>query len=116
MAKTSANKESKTTSASPAKVEAKAPAKKKAASKSTVIPIEKACETALAKLRELNLDLQLQSEIDWCLGSFRGDNNPIGLFEMVQRSILVFKPELEKKTKGVNAKLISDLETALNTR
>lgn len=113
MAKTPANKGTKATSA---KTEAKAPVKKKTAAKATTIPVEKACETALAKLRELNLDVQLQSEIDWCLGSYRGDNNPVGLFEMVQRSILVFKPELEKKTKGVTAKLITDLESVLKTR
>lgn len=94
----------------------KTPAKAKAPAKPKMIPIEKACETALAKLRALNLDVQLQSEIDWCLGSYRSDKNPVGLYEMVQRAILVFKPELEKKTKGVTAKLVSDLEAAMATR
>lgn len=113
MAKTSASKGTKSGSGEKA---ATKETKKKAPAKPKMIPIEKACETALAKLRDLNLDLQLQSEIDWCLGSYRGDNNPVGLFEMVERSLQVFRPELEKKTKGVTAKLIADLEAALATR
>lgn len=95
------------------------PAKKAAAKKSSPSPasiIEAASETALAKLRDLNLDHQLQGEIDWCLASYRSDGNPIGLYHMVERSINVFKGELAKKTKGVTAKLISDLEKAFATR
>ena len=37
--------------------------------------IFKACELALAKLTELDLDQQLQSEINWCLASFQNDGN-----------------------------------------
>jgi len=92
----------------------KTPAKK--ASQSPSLIIEAASETSLAKLRELNLDYQLQSEIDWCLASYRSDGNPVGLFEMVERAVNIFKPALAKKTKGVTAKLISDLEKALATR
>ena len=92
----------------------KTPAKK--ASKSPSPIIEAASETSLAKLRELNLDYQLQSEIDWCLASYRSDGNPVGLYEMVERTVSVLKSELAKKTKGVTSKLISDLEKALATR
>lgn len=101
----------------PAKKEAavkKAPAKK--ASKSPSQIIEAASETSLKKLRELELDHQLQSEIDWCLASYRSDGNPVGLYQMVERTINVLKPELAKKTKGVTSKFISDLEKALASR
>jgi hypothetical protein len=90
----------------------KAPAKKTSSS----VSIEAASETALNKLRDLNIDQQLQSELDWCLASYRNDGNPVGLFEMVERSVNVFKAEQAKKTKGVTAKLISDLEKALAVR
>ena len=78
--------------------------------------IENACTTALAKLQELDLDYQLQSEINWCLGSFRNDHNPIGLYQMAQRSLVLFKTELANKRKGVSAKLIADIGKALKAR
>jgi hypothetical protein len=86
------------------------------ASKSTaakVISIEKACTAALAKLKELNIDESLQSEIQWCLGSYQSDKNPIGLYQMAKRAIAVFTVELANKTKGVTAKLVTDLEKAI---
>jgi hypothetical protein len=71
-------------------------------------PIVNASETALKKLKDLGIDDQLQADLEWCLGSYKADKNPIGLYEMVRRSIKVFKEN--KATKGVTAKLISDLE------
>lgn len=102
---------------------AKAPAKKTAAPKkpakqtpSASQVIEAASQTAVDKLRSLNVDPQLQGEIDWCLASYRSDGNPVGLYLMVERTINVLRAELAKKTKGVTAKFISDLEKAFNTR
>ncbi|NOT73658.1 MAG: hypothetical protein HOP08_01930 [Cyclobacteriaceae bacterium] len=101
----------KAPSKAPAATAKKTPAPKKAGS-----PIElivKACEVSLTKLNELNIEHELQSEINWCLGSFQNDQNPIGLYQMVERSLIIFKAELSKKTKGVTAKLVADLEKAL---
>jgi hypothetical protein len=106
-------KTEKEVAAKPAK---KVAAKKTSSSKSPSQIIEAAAETSLAKLRDLNLDPQLQSEIDWCLASYRNDGNPVGLYEMVERTISVLKPELARKTKGITAKFISDLEKTLATR
>lgn len=95
------------------------PVKKAAAKKTTQSPsqsIEAASETSLKKLRELDIDHQLQSEIEWCLASYRNDGNPVGLYYMVERAIHTFKSELGAKKKGVTAKLISDLEKAHGTR
>lgn len=75
--------------------------------------IEKASSTALKKLQDLGLDTQLQADLEWCLGSYKFDKNPVGLYEMTQRAVAVFKEEQQKKTKGVTAKLITDLEKAL---
>lgn len=72
-----------------------------------------ACEISLAKLNDLDIEHALQSEINWCLASFHNDKNPIGLYQMAERSIVVFKGELSKKTKGVTAKLIKDIEQAI---
>lgn len=99
---------------SASKTPTKAPAKKAAVKTSVVSdghPIVKASETALKKLKDLGIDNQLQADLEWCIGSYKADNNPIGLYEMVRRSIQVFKDN--KTTKGVTTKLISDLEKVI---
>lgn len=107
MAKTS----SKTTAKTVAKKASAAPK-----SKTISLSIEKACEEALKKLKALGLDPKLQADIQWCLGSFKADKNPTGLYEMAEKALKVFTVEKEKKTKGVTAKLASDLEKALKSR
>lgn len=108
----------KTTSkpaAKPVKAAVKAEKKKVAhsTSESPADQIVTICEVGLAKLNELNIELSLQSEINWCLGSFHNDHNPIGLYQMADRSLTIFKEELAKKTKGVTAKFVTDMEKAL---
>ena len=72
--------------------------------------IETVSEEALGKLRELGIEDQLQRDLQWCLGSYRADRNPVGLYNNAKKALMVFKNEKEKKTKGVTVKLISDLE------
>ncbi len=92
------------------KTASKAPAKR--ATKTTTVsesnPIVKTTEIALEKLKTLGLDNQLQADLEWCIGSYKADKNPIGLYEMARRALAVFKEN--KSNKGVTAKLISDLE------
>lgn len=78
--------------------------------KATNNNIEKASEEVIRKLQELGIDEQLQRDLQWCLGSYRADNNPVGLYDSLKRAISVFRNEKDKKTKGVTAKMISDLE------
>ena len=76
--------------------------------------IEQVNEQALQKLQELGIEDQLQRDLEWCLGSYRADRNPIGLYETARKALSVFQQEKQKKTKGVTAKLISDLEKVVN--
>ena len=92
---------------------AKAPARK---AKPSVAPIAKVTQTILEKLNALNIETQLQSDIAWCLGSYSHDNNPIGLYEVAGKALEILKREQAKKTKGITAKIISDVEKALNTK
>jgi hypothetical protein len=89
---------------------------KKAPAKPKAVNIEKASRDALAKLKALNIEHQLQADIEWCIGSYHAYKNPVGLFDMVNRAIAIFKSELQKKTKGVTAKLISDFEKAVESK
>ena len=95
----------------PVKAETKKAAPKIAASSTELII--RACEMSLVKLNELDIDHQLQSEINWCLNSFQNDGNPIGLYQMAERSLIIFKAELAKKTKGITVKLVGEIEKAL---
>ena len=70
-------------------------------------------ETVLQKLESLNLNQRLQSEIQWCLGSYKHDKNPVGLVEKLTEALPLLKAEQAKKTKGITAKLIGDIEKAL---
>jgi hypothetical protein len=109
----------KATSKTPAKKAANKPVKKAASAskpKPVIVSIEQACESALLSLRALNLNAQLQAELEWCLGSYKADSNPAGLYEMAQRAVDTFAEEKKKKTKGVTAKMISDLDKAIKTK
>ena len=75
--------------------------------------IEKTSASVLAKLKELNLDRGLQADIEWCLGSYRSDKNPVGLYQMLARAVQLFELEQKKKTKGITLKLIGDLKKAI---
>ena len=101
----------------PAKTATKAPAKTaapKAKTNSTAsYDIEAASDEALKKLQSLGIDPQLQSDLEWCLGSYRHDKNPSGLYEALGRALTIFNAEKAKKTKGITVKLIGDLVKAL---
>jgi hypothetical protein len=96
-----------------------APAKKAAAVKPkapAAHQIEKVNEDILKKLQELNVEQALQADIEWCLGSYRNDNNPSGLYIMAERALSVFAFELTKDSKSVPVKLIKDIEKALKNK
>ena len=102
------------TSTTPAK---KATAKKPASASTAKSPsVENASEDALKKLKELGLDNQLQADLEWCLGSYRADQNPAGLYDMLEKSLGVLKVAKENKAKGITAKLTSDIEKVLKGR
>lgn len=97
-----------------AKSSAKTPSKVRASRpKGSNNNIEKVNAEALQKLQVLGIEEQLQRDLEWCLGSYRADHNPMGLYETARKALSVFKAEKEKKTKGVTAKLITDLEKVL---
>ena len=103
MAKTTSRKRIK--KAAVAKPKAKTPSKKK-----SIVPIEVLSEQILDKLKALNTAPQLQSDIDWCLGSYRHDHNPVGLYATSQKALSVFTETKSKNSRAVSAKLIADIE------
>ena len=106
----------KTTSKTAAKTAAKSPTTKAKAAPTQTLSIEKVSDEVLSLLQSLNIEPQLQADLEWCIGSYRADQNPSGLYEMIDRARTVLNAEKEKKTKGVTVKLITDIEKALKTR
>ena len=84
--------------------------------KAVVLDIQKITADALANLKALNIEHALQADIEWCLGSYGSDKNPIGLYDMISRALPILKAELKKKTKGVTAKLVGDIEKAMSSK
>jgi len=108
---------SKPTIKTETKSSAKAPAKKEASKpKAASYDILNASEDVLSTLKKLNIDQQLQADIEWCIGSYHADKNPIGLFDMVNRALPILKTELARKTKGVTSKLITGLEQVIKNK
>jgi hypothetical protein len=88
-------------------------AKPKAKAKASPDVLEKVSEEIIQKFESLGIEKQLQADLEWCLGSYRHDKNPSGLIAMLARSVDSLKAEQAKKTKGITAKLITDLEKAV---
>jgi hypothetical protein len=78
------------------------------------VDLGKISETILDKLKSLGIEEQLQADISWCIGSYNYDQNPVGLIDNAKKALEVFKEAQAKKTKGVTAKLIKDIEAAIS--
>ncbi len=97
------------------KIVAERAVSKKAAAPKVAKPvdIEKVSKDILEKLKVTNLAPELQSEIEWCLGSYGYDNNPVGLYQTAEKAVAVFTAAKNDKVKGVTAKLITDIEKSI---
>lgn len=85
----------------------------KKTAKASAVSLDKACEQALDKLKSLSIEPQLQADIEWCLGSYRHDHNPIGLLQNGARALEALNAAKSKNAKAVPAKIIKDLQKAL---
>lgn len=94
-----------------------APAKKSVAkpkAKTSSANIEKVTEDILAKLKSLGIEPAIQADLEWCIGSYRYDRNATGLVDAIGKALVVLKEAHAKKTKGVTATLLSNMESVLN--
>jgi hypothetical protein len=79
--------------------------------------IEKACMDALEKIKKFdNPDLKdIESKLEWVIGSYRYDLNPSGLFEIGSKALEILQQIKAEKPRLVPKKLIEELEKALAT-
>ena len=80
--------------------------------------IEKACSAALEKIQKIGLDkyADIQSKLEYVLGSYKYDGNPVGLYEIGEKALKELKKYQKEKPRLVSKKLITDLETALKQK
>ena len=74
-----------------------------------------ACEAASQVLAKLNKDEynDLQSKLEYCIGSYDYDKNPVGLVEYGEIAIRELKAFKAQNPRKVNQKIIKDLEKNL---
>jgi len=79
--------------------------------------IEKACQEALKKFQQIGSDdhNEVQSKLEFVLGSYKFDQNPVGLYEIGAMALSKLKGIKKQKPKLVSQKLIDSLEKALTT-
>jgi hypothetical protein len=78
-----------------------------------LIKIEKVCIEAKEKLEKLGVEQKVQEELQWVLGSYNYDNNPVGLYEIGSKALEVLKDVKKGAPKKVSQKLIDTLEAAI---
>ena len=73
------------------------------------------CTEAVLAFQKLNKEEynDLQSKLEWCLGSYDYDKNPEGLFEVGNKSLDTLKKVKTKEPRKVTKKVIDGLEKAI---
>ena len=80
--------------------------------------IEKACKNAFDKFQKIGLDkyADIQSKLEYVLGSYKYDGNPVGLYEIGKKALTILKKYKKEKPRLVAKSLIEDLEKALKNK
>jgi hypothetical protein len=74
-----------------------------------------ACQSAILAFEKLNSASyeDICSKLEFCIGSYDFDKNPVGLYEFGQKALDMLKKVKEKTPKKVTQKTLTDLEKAL---
>ena len=81
------------------------------------VKLRNACEAVTSVFDKLNTEefTELKSKLEYCIGSFDYDNNPVGLVEYAEVALEELKAFKEKNPRKVNKKIIADLEKGLQS-
>ena len=79
--------------------------------------LKQSCEEAISAFQKLNDETysDIQSKLEWCVGSYEFDKNPSGLHEFGSKSLDMLKTIKEKQPRKVSKKVIEGLEKALTS-
>lgn len=78
--------------------------------------LEKACKDALAQFEKIGDEkyYDIRSKLEFVLGSFGFDGNPVGLNEYAKKSSDLLKKYKAKYPRKVSKKLIDSIDKAVN--
>jgi hypothetical protein len=79
--------------------------------------LRNACEAAMLALKKAgNSDhAELQSKLEFVIGSYDFDKNPVGLYEFGERALKVLEEIRTNNPKKVTKKVVTDLENSLKS-
>ena len=77
--------------------------------------LKKSCVEAVQTFQKLNKEeyKDIQSKLEWCIGSYENDQNPSGLFEVGIKSLDILKGVKAKQPKLITKKVIDSLEKSI---
>jgi hypothetical protein len=77
--------------------------------------LRNACFNAFETFKKINdeANAEIQSKLEFVVGSYDFDQNPVGLYEFGKKALKILVKIKEKNTRKVTKKVIDDLEKAL---
>ena len=80
--------------------------------------IRNACFNALETFKKINdaAYADIQSGLEFVVGSYDYDKNPVGLYEFGKKALPILKKIKDKSPRKVTKKVIEDLEKALKAK
>lgn len=83
----------------------------------TTDKLEKACKDALAQFEKIGDEkfYDIRSKLEFVLGSYGFDKNPVGLQEFAKKSSKLLKSYKEKFPRKVSKRLIDSIDKAVDS-
>ncbi|OIR12737.1 hypothetical protein GALL_58040 [mine drainage metagenome] len=77
--------------------------------------LRNACVKAVETFQKINdeANAEIQSKLEFCIGSYDFDKNPVGLYEFGKKAFKILTKIKEKAPRKVTKKVLEDLEKAL---
>lgn len=78
--------------------------------------LEKACKDALAQFEKLGDEqfYDIRSKLEFVLGSYGFDRNPVGLLEYAKKSSEILRKYKQKHPRKVSQKLLDTIDSAVD--
>ncbi len=71
--------------------------------------------TAFGKINDPAYD-EIKSKLEYCIGSYDFDKNPVGLYEAGEEALPVLNDAKKKYPRKFNKKIITDLEKGVKSK
>lgn len=77
--------------------------------------LKEGCQEAIDVLQKLEVEdfADLKAKLEWVVGSYEYDNNPIGLHEIGTEALAAFQAYKEQKPKAITKKSLDKIEKCL---